>query len=467
MIKKFRSSIIYKFMSIPILAALGFAIFILISLVTNRENADRLTTIKDYYIPILEKANHNVIRMEQISEKMVAYVTTADNSLIEEVSKISGEFNSSLDEIIDKSNQQYGEKSAVNEIKKIKKQLLEYMEMADAISKKIINQENLKSNSDYVNIYADAQQMNVKLTSIKESLSQFRKKYKQKLQNMMKMADKKASQAIDLGGAIGIFTVIVIFAVGFSITLMIARNINNVVQSFKMMERGEGVLTRVIECNSNDEVGNLVSSFNGFIGQLRKIISVVENQKEEIETLNSSLEDKVQELHILATTDKLTGMKNFAYFQEEIFKRVNEYKRTKGQLFLSLVIFDIDHFKMFNDTYGHLSGNIALKDVAGRISKHARKMDTPCRYGGEEFVVVLPKCNLDGARGFAERVRAEIENTPVKTEEHTVDVSVSAGCAEYSPEESIEHFIHRADEALYMAKENGRNRVELSMPENA
>lgn len=188
----------------------------------------------------------------------------------------------------------------------------------------------------------------------------------------------------------------------------------------------------------------------------------IKTSKLEIESLYADLEKKAEALRTMATTDKLTGLKNFAYFQEELGRRINEYRRCKGELYLSLVIIDIDHFKRFNDTYGHIGGNIALEDVAGRIQKAARKMDIVCRYGGEEFIVILPKCNLDGAKGFAERVRKAVEAEPVNTDTVAVPVTISCGCAEYHPDENDEKFIERADGALYQAKENGRNRVEIA-----
>lgn len=220
--------------------------------------------------------------------------------------------------------------------------------------------------------------------------------------------------------------------------------------------------------NITDEdlaVIDLLCSFLGTSIANAELYGKVEDQNKEIDTLNKSLEQKVLELHELATKDRLTGLFNFGYFQEELQRRINEYKRCKGEKFFSLIIVDIDHFKRFNDTYGHLGGNIALKDVASRILSQAREMDLVCRYGGEEFVVVLPKCNLEGARNFAERVRKNVEETPVRTDTVDVPVTISIGCSSYIPEETASSFIGRADEALYRAKENGRNRVELAHDE--
>ncbi len=200
-----------------------------------------------------------------------------------------------------------------------------------------------------------------------------------------------------------------------------------------------------------------------------RLYSTVEEQrneitesKKEIERLYEDLEKKAMTLNVMATTDGLTGLKNFAFFEDELRRRISEYRRCKGREFLSLVIVDIDHFKQFNDTYGHVAGNYALEEVSSEISKQTRAMDIACRYGGEEFIIILPKCNLDGAYGFAERLRLAIIKTTKNIQPGLDNITISLGCAEYSPNEEAEGFIKRADKALYTAKESGRNQSVIS-----
>ena len=109
-----------------------------------------------------------------------------------------------------------------------------------------------------------------------------------------------------------------------------------------------------------------------------------------------------------------------------------------------------------------MAGNLALKEVADRLQSAARAMDVVGRYGGEEFVIVLPDCDLDGARQFGERIRRLIEETPLRIGEQRVPVTISIGCACFRPGEDKASFIDRADRALYLAKQNGRNRVEAA-----
>ena len=170
------------------------------------------------------------------------------------------------------------------------------------------------------------------------------------------------------------------------------------------------------------------------------------------EITNITIEKKVFE--IKAFTDELTGIYNRAYFNEELAKEIARYKREKTPL--CFFILDIDKFKDFNDTYGHLIGDEVLKYLAKVITNHARDTDTFARWGGEEFVMILPNTTLDGAYNVAEHLRKIIQN-------HTfVDglrVTCSFGVSLFNEKDTQDTLMKRADDALYKAKESGRNMV--------
>ncbi|RMD88310.1 MAG: GGDEF domain-containing protein, partial [Alphaproteobacteria bacterium] len=132
---------------------------------------------------------------------------------------------------------------------------------------------------------------------------------------------------------------------------------------------------------------------------------------------------------------------------------------------LSLVFLDVDHFKDFNDRHGHRIGDEVLKLVAGKLRNRVREKDLPARYGGEEFVALLPDTPLEDAAIVAERIRSALASSIVRhrsTGETYGTVTASFGIATYCPGEALEHFVHRADEALYRAKRDGRNRTEVA-----
>jgi diguanylate cyclase (GGDEF)-like protein len=217
----------------------------------------------------------------------------------------------------------------------------------------------------------------------------------------------------------------------------------------------------------SDEEINLISQISTFAGAAisnAELYEKVETQKRMIEGLNTELEKHNKQLAELARKDRLTGLFNFGYFQEELSRRLNENSRSTAGSRLSLVLIDIDHFKAFNDNYGHVSGNVALVQIATILRKYARRMDIVCRYGGEEFAVILPKCESEGAVLFAERLREAVAASPVQIENQaeSITVTISIGCGTHIPGESSGDFVVRTDEALYRAKELGRNRVETA-----
>lgn len=161
--------------------------------------------------------------------------------------------------------------------------------------------------------------------------------------------------------------------------------------------------------------------------------------------------------HEIANTDVLTFLPNrrkiITDLQEEVI-RSNRYGTP-----LSISILDIDHFKKVNDTYGHTSGDEALRAVAACLRDHIRHPDTIGRYGGEEFLIVLPNSMSRSAADQALRLFQEIRSLKIETNEHVFSVTISMGIAQLKiGEETWEQFLHRADEALYTAKNNGRDR---------
>jgi two-component system cell cycle response regulator len=162
----------------------------------------------------------------------------------------------------------------------------------------------------------------------------------------------------------------------------------------------------------------------------------------------------------LALTDELTGLYNRRYVVahlEELVARVN----AEGMTDISLMMFDVDHFKQVNDRFGHPGGDDALRQLADRTLRGVRSIDLVARLGGEEFVVVMPETDLRAAASVAERLRASVAAEPFfihATSEHT-PITVSIGVAVAQPGDTVDTLLQRADDALYQAKNNGRNQV--------
>jgi two-component system cell cycle response regulator len=172
------------------------------------------------------------------------------------------------------------------------------------------------------------------------------------------------------------------------------------------------------------------------------------------------LRDNVQQSMELAVTDALTGLFNRRYMESHADSLV-ERAAARGKP-LSALIIDIDHFKAVNDTHGHDAGDDVLREFSDRLRSCIRGIDLACRYGGEEFVVIMPDTDLGVANKVAERIRRRVaaEPFPIARGSRSVEVTISVGLAgRIGPQDTSALIMKRADSALYLAKRNGRNRV--------
>ena len=165
-----------------------------------------------------------------------------------------------------------------------------------------------------------------------------------------------------------------------------------------------------------------------------------------------------EEIYRLTTIDGLTQIYNKRYFLETIEREMGRAQRYRRDL--SLIMFDIDHFKKINDTYGHLAGDYVLKQLAAVIKSRIRREDILSRYGGEEFSIILPEIDTYNAMQFAEKIRRLTEKSVFRFEDTEIPVTISIGVTSLTPDTTDPtEFVKHADEKLYEAKEQGRNRV--------
>ncbi len=169
----------------------------------------------------------------------------------------------------------------------------------------------------------------------------------------------------------------------------------------------------------------------------------------------------LEKLKKLAITDSLTKLYNSRHFYTQLKNEISRFARYQRPL--SLLLIDVDHFKEFNDTHGHLEGDNVLYQIAKKITSCLRTMDTAYRYGGEEFTVILPETTCNSAMAVSERINEAVKNKLFNGDEKK-DMSVSIGVTEYLPGEQLTDFVRRADKAMYLAKEGGRNRTSLLLP---
>ncbi len=191
--------------------------------------------------------------------------------------------------------------------------------------------------------------------------------------------------------------------------------------------------------------------------RLKRVLKERELTKERIRMM--------EKLQKLAITDGLTKLYNSRSFYSQLELEVDRFNRYQHPL--SLLLLDIDRFKEYNDTYGHLEGDKVLVRFSQIIKSCLRANDTAYRYGGEEFTVILPETGGVKAKTVAQRIRSALETEKFSPENgKDVRITISIGVTEYHPKEELSSFIQRADKAMYHSKQNGRNRVSILYAES-
>ena len=202
----------------------------------------------------------------------------------------------------------------------------------------------------------------------------------------------------------------------------------------------------------------LVMCIGRDITKIKQVEMEMRQVNTEICNKNNLLKEMMEKLQGIAATDMLTGLASRRFIYERMEDEISRSKRN-GNVF-SLIITDIDDFKQINDVYGHLKGDNVLTKIGDIMQKNTRQHDIAARWGGEEFLIMLPETDLMGAYYFAEKLRATIQNTMFKANgDGVVSVTMTFGVVEHRVDETIESCLHRADDLLYQGKRSGKNIV--------
>jgi len=241
---------------------------------------------------------------------------------------------------------------------------------------------------------------------------------------------------------------LIVFLVSVLVTFYISSKLQSVFTKpiYTLIENIEHVINtskydKKITQHRNDEFQKLYNGFN---------------------TLLDTIDNKTNELHYLASIDPMTKLYNRRYLTDISQHIIERAKRDKTKLVV--VMLDIDFFKKINDHYGHKVGDEVIVTIATILQSIVRLSDIVCRFGGEEFLLLLPETGVDGGMNISEKIRKAIESSYIETDENIkIKFTISCGVSEVdlTKDKNIEPAIQRADKALYVAKDNGRNRVEF------
>jgi diguanylate cyclase (GGDEF)-like protein len=277
--------------------------------------------------------------------------------------------------------------------------------------------------------------------------------------------------------AISLLGLAVSIIIMYQIVSSVSRPLIQLSKNVNEIENGNFNIS--IDTKQSDEVGNVSRSLQKLVHTVRELINginttISENQKGKAYSIDTkafrgayqTLAERIVELSDFSTKDKLTGLANRRTFDFRLNLEWNRAMRDSTPL--SLLILDVDRFKNFNDTYGHQQGDTVLQMVADTLTQSIKRgIDFVARWGGEEFVVLLPNTSTNGAMHVAEKIRARVEEAEIKcaNSETPRKVTISIGVSTQTPATGspIDNLISKADEALYSAKNAGRNRVCLSL----
>ena len=241
------------------------------------------------------------------------------------------------------------------------------------------------------------------------------------------------------------------------VDLLVDEVANNSLEVFTSFELDRGNLkpySQILQ-EANEELARLNLSYEQLVMEYKQA-------KEEAERLAQELKDANDRLRDLASRDGLTGLFNHRYFQQLLDGELERAAQQNSHL--SLIMFDIDHFKKINDTYGHPRGDKVLKSIGSLVDKLIDPGIIAARYGGEEFALILPGTDLRKASILAERLRLAVEKQVVSVDNFNIRATISVGVAAHMPNSSTgkSQLIEKADQALYASKHGGRNRVSVA-----
>jgi len=407
----------------PILSLTLYTGFLLYSHAEYKQSNEKIEEIREEYFPLMELAGENTRLFKDIVTRF------KDAVLAGEVDWVTN--TKTLKEQIDANFNQFSRHPEIvdsHQLQQLRNDFSLYYSNALILSLALLNNNEALSDQDEFiqNVEHYIKASRSQFEGLKEII---RGQYK----NAIDLSTRRMDQLLFWGSVMAVLLLLAMTVVTFMLSLSTRRSFQQVIDRMKALANGQTDFSQRLERDNKDELGYLVHWFN---------------------KLSEKLEQDYIKIEQVSVTDKLTQLYNRVYTDECLQQTLRQAHETRQKIVG--ILLDIDHFKAINDQHGHMVGDSVLKDFSVILKANTRDHDCVGRWGGEEFIIIMPNINLAHATTKAELLREKIAEHGFA---HGSQVTASFGVAISTRDDTPESMIKRADDSLYLAKRQGRNRV--------
>ncbi len=416
-------TIFQKMLLVPVLSLILYSGFIAYSYKEHQQSSDKIESIRDHYVPLLELVGANSQLFENLREVFKDAVLAGEAHWFINAKELKDEIESNLTQLA-----QYPDIVDQKELLKTQENFSFYYLNVKTLAEKMIN--STRTISESADLIGDVELYhNATLKQFGHLKQSIQDRFRNTLDDTSHSLNKMLFWSMVISTSSMLFLIVVMLVVSISTR----RSLLKMVVRMKELALGNTDFSRRLKRTNRDEIGLLIHWFN---------------------KLSDKLESDYKNIEKISITDKLTQLNNRtrtdSYFPQALAIA------QEANTFIAAVLLDIDHFKLVNDNYGHLTGDKILKSLAALLKKHAQQHDFIARWGGEEFIIILKQTDATMAYERMNKLRAIIEKHKFPDIEQ---VTVSFGIALSIKNDNPESIMQRADKCLYEAKEKGRNCV--------
>jgi len=430
----------------PIISLILFVIYMNYVYVQYDQSRKDFDLVRKEHFPILQIADKNLLLIENMKKAFQDTIAANEPSWFSRAKQYKVDIETNLVKL-----RQYKSLTNSASVLKMEGSLKHFFTLSLKMAQQMMQGERFLAYDEHLAVeFENARD------ACQKAFNEFKRYQITSFNHMIDQTNVKRKSILMTGLFLGLFLLFTIISITMIISLRTRKSLNALLESVQNMADDNPDFSRRIKHEGSDEVGKLVKQFNRFTQKLEHDHNELHSAKKELEVLNEKLEK-------LSITDGLTGVFNRRYFNQRIESMWQEKMRSKMPL--SLIIIDIDFFKKYNDYYGHQGGDRCLINVVKDVERTLqRATDMLCRYGGEEFAILI-NGDVDEAEHIARNIHDRINGANYEHKESSFkQVTLSMGIATLMPEQNLDYkaLIKKADEALYKSKRDGRNRYTVA-----